>query len=130
MPIEVLWESHEKRIVRHIYTGVYTPEDVRHSFVKTDQLREEVTPSAVDIIIDMQTRHIPSGIISMRNSLLQHLPDNTQTLVMVGAGTFLSAINTMMQTLIPNLADKFVLVNSIEDAYDVINRRRFSESAD
>ena len=124
MPIDVIWDNRDQRVVRHIYTGHYTPDEVLQSMAETDHLRQQVSPPAVDIIIEMQTVHRPDGIISMRNALSRNVPEGTQTIIMVGAGTFLSAINAIMSRLIPELASKFVLADSPEEAQQVITLRR------
>jgi hypothetical protein len=121
MAIQIIWDNEEKTILRHVYTGQWTWEEMRQQDAEVQAMLSTVS-HPVDMIIDMRDSFfLPRGptIGNLRNAEA-HLPANARSIVLVGSNILVLLISRVMR-LIPSTASRrFYIAASLEEARDII----------
>ena len=124
MGIQLVWEDVDKTILRHIYEGAWTVQDLIGAVNGSrDFLLEAKYP--VDLIIDMRGANgPPPGVISAYKYAERQVPDNQRLVVMVNPNLYMKTFNRVVGKIAPRIAENRSVVQSMEDAFDLISEYR------
>ncbi len=106
MGIEVVWDSDAKTVIRYIYNGRWTWQDLDKAREEAGKLEASVT-YRVDVIVDVQNSSLlPNGTISRARQVAVTAPTthpNEGITVIVGAGAFVRSIYDVMLKVYPEM---------------------------
>ena len=69
-----------------------------------------------------QSRTYPNGMLHYFPELLNHLPEEICRVIFIDNGTVFYSLFQMLSFQHPNLADKFWLVDNVDEAYNKVNQ--------
>jgi hypothetical protein len=120
MGIQLVWEDDGKTVLRHIYDGSWSVQDFITAVDESRKLLLEVE-YPVDLIIDMRSADgPPSGIIPAYQYADRKVPDNQRLLVMVNPTEYMKSFNRVVGKVAPRAAANRYVVESLEDAFQLI----------
>jgi hypothetical protein len=89
MGIEVEWYQGRQDIIRYIYNGQWTWDDLWKAFDKGREMMESVSPKTVHLFIDMsKSSMLPQRPWDQGQKLNSMAPKNEGVRVVIGANTF------------------------------------------
>ena len=120
MPIHVIWDDDEKKIIKHIYDGKWSLGEF-HQAVDQNAMMVSSVPHQVDIIADLsKSAGIPSNMLSTVNRVLKKMPANQRLNVIVGADRFTTILLNVALKIVPNGSTSVKIVPTLEEAYEII----------
>ena len=130
MGIILVWDDDAKTILRHIYDGQWTTADLYRAIDESRRLLLEVK-HPVDLIIDMRTSaDPPPGVLLAYQYADRQKPANQRLVVMVQTGTAMRTMNRITDKIAPKTAQNRYLVDTMDEAFDLIARYRADIVAD
>jgi hypothetical protein len=123
MSIELLWDNEEKTILRHVYVGRWTWEELREKDADLKLMLASVE-HPVDMIIDMrESFFLPNGptIGNLRNAE-RSLPPNARSVILVGGNLLTLLISRVMRLIPASGKRRFQIAASLEEAHELIRK--------
>jgi len=123
MPVRVIWDNEEKNIVRYVFEGKWTLDQLYATMEEEDQMMAAVT-HRVDVIVDFQN----SGAIPDR--LLANFPKifessaasrpNVGMTVIIGAAGFAE----MLANIFSKVFSRMLTASTLEEARAILAREQ------
>lgn len=128
MAIRLSWENEEKTILRHLYEGEWTLEDLHKMIDTTYEWIDSVGHlMLVDIIADLtQSASPPSKILSANRHYRNKRHEQQGIQVIVGSSlrlTFMKIITQSLMSIIPE-ARNVRFASTVEEAHRIIREKR------
>ncbi|NWF70706.1 MAG: hypothetical protein HXY40_16600 [Chloroflexi bacterium] len=124
MPIKLWWEDENQTIFYWHFEGLWTWEEF-HTYLPAASEAQRSARHRVDVILDMrQTDYLPPAAVTNVRQALSAMPDNVGMLVLVGPNIFVKAALALFASLYRESAKKFTMVETLEQAHDLIYARR------
>jgi hypothetical protein len=126
MPIYLLWDNAEHSILRIQFDDPWSWDDFATASQERNQWIAGETQQ-VDVLANMlMTRQLPSGSpLTHARSNLQHYPPNMGSIVIVTNSMFIDMmVNSFRKVFGAALGLPILAVNSLEAAYQQIEKRR------
>ena len=124
MSIKVSWDNPEKTVIRQDISGYWTAEEYVDSVLEMYDTMKTVTQT-VDIIVDMtQIRNFPTRMLASAPRFNTQLPPNRGLTIGINVPRHLVSIVRIALRLYPRLGRNLNFVNTVEDAYNIIERYR------
>ena len=124
MPIQVFWDNAEKTIVRREMSGKWTWDEFFESQQAVNSMLEGL-PQTVDQIFDVrQAAALPQGALTQLRSATNQRAYNSGLRVVVGPNRFYEVMFTMLAKIMPHLKESVVMVETLDDAYQLIQESR------
>lgn len=122
MAIQVLWDNDDKTIIRYIFAGRWTWEEMHQAAQEMQRLITGITHT-VHLIIDLtSSRLIPAGSFAGHiRSESSRLPENIGLVVIVGNSLMLKVIQQVMTVIPSRKPRKGVIKTSLKEAYQAIS---------
>jgi hypothetical protein len=123
MPIVPIWDNDEKTIVRHIFQGHWSIEEIRVSARMAWQMMHTVE-HPVHAILDMREGDIlPSGgVLAQTSRIATNRPKNAGVIILITRNPIVRTLGKAFRAAYgrfhPNL--RFYFADTIEDAYQLI----------
>lgn len=132
MAIQVVWDNPEKKIIRYIYDGRWTWEDLARAREIVHEMLDTVD-YRVGIIVDVhKSTMLPNGALTRARQMARVTPKshkNEGSTVIVGADTLIRSLFEMFRkiysTLSGNIAVTFV--SSLDEAREILSKRDLEE---
>lgn len=120
MPVTVQWENESHTLIRYVYSGAWTWEEMYAAVEQVNAMLDTVDYK-VFFITDMAgvTKNPPGMISHIRNAMQLRHPNSGSTVV-ITQNTFLVALYNILSSVLNSLRDDFRLVHTHEEAEAVI----------
>lgn len=128
MPVHTSWDNPEQTILCHEFERVWTEKDMHDALNQAFAMINSV-PHQVDVILDMSGTKSAPNLLSIFRRIERHMPRNTGLLVFVGAPGIIPQMLKIARNVTPALVSKIANVDSREDAYALLKKRRGSHHA-
>ena len=123
--IAVEWLDESKRILLWVFEGKWGWTEFYASMTIAHQMIRDAAPDRVDIVaLFVTSPALPPNAISNIKQISLQSPENWLLTVIVGAGPFISTMVSIGRRANKNLADKYAVANTIEDALALIDTQR------
>ena len=122
MGIKITWDSEDKTILLHDYTGYWDLDDYRRAVDKTSKLLNGLDHT-VHFIMDLSETHVPSNILSVMRYTENKAAANQGLIVIVGADTFVTSVFEVARRIAPTATNNTYFVNNIEEARSFITQQ-------
>jgi hypothetical protein len=123
MPVRVIWDNEEKNIVRYVFEGKWTLDELYAVMKEEDQMMAAVT-HRVDVIVDFQdSGAIPDRLLAnfpkiFESSSASH--PNVGMTVIIGAAGFAE----MLANIFSKVFTRMLTAQTLEEARAIIARER------
>jgi hypothetical protein len=123
MPARVIWDNEEKNIVRYVFEGKWTLDELYAVMKEEDQMMAAVT-HRVDVIVDFQdSGAIPDRLLAnfpkiFESSSASH--PNVGMTVIIGAAGFAE----MLANIFSKVFTRMLTAQTLEEARAIIARER------
>lgn len=125
MPIHTFWHNDEKTIVRYDFEGHWTWEEFHAAVNRVHDMMETVLHQRVDGIIDLtRSAMIPSGSLVHFRTGSAKAAANWGISVLVTTSTFINVFGDTIRRMLPNLASRYFVVKTVEEALQLIEEQR------
>lgn len=122
MPIPIVWEDTQHRVMRHVYPARWTLEDYQALLERSAKLIRGIN-HRVHIIVDRrQSQTVPSNILSLVRYAETLVQPNQGAVVYVQAADFTRTILHAARRIAPLATGQLHHVDTLPDAYRVIMR--------
>ncbi len=134
MGIEVRWDNEAKTIIRYIYDGRWTWEELDGARDAAAKLEESVS-DRINVIVDVQnSKLLPNGTISRARQVATTAPASHPKegiTVIVGAGAFVRSIYDVMHKVYPEIIQRrgLFLAKSLDEAHSIIERETQAQTS-
>ena len=126
--IAVEWLEEKQRILLWVFEGKWGWTEFYESMTIAHQMIREAAPDRVDIVaLFLTSPSLPPNVISNIKQVSLQSPENWLLTVIVGAGPFINAMVGIGRRANRNLADKYAIASTIEDALKLIAEQRQSQ---
>jgi hypothetical protein len=126
MSIIAVWDNEERTVIRHIYEGRWDWSDFYRALQESNSMMDEVSYK-VGLIIDVESSSlVPSSAISRIGGFRGRSHRNTGMTALVGANLFVRLLYDLFQKVYGGMTADFVMVSSLDEAREVLNRWRKS----
>ncbi|MCA9912686.1 MAG: hypothetical protein KC496_05040 [Anaerolineae bacterium] len=122
MPVQVVWDDDEKRILRQIYSGHVTLQDY---YAATDQVAE-MASQVSHVVHSVMDR---SQIISTPNSALpallyanKHLPENIELRLIICPSVYTRMITNIGRRIAPRVIHHIHFAATLAEAHQIIRQ--------
>lgn len=123
--IAVEWLEEKQRILLWVFEGKWGWTEFYESMTIAHQMIREAAPDRVDIVaLFLTSPSLPPNVISNIKQVSLQSPENWLLTVIVGAGPFINAMVGIGRRANRNLADKYAIASTIEDALKLIAEQR------
>lgn len=126
MGITVEWDNPQKTIIRFVYKGRWTWDDMAGAMEQANRLMDTVT-YRVDHIVDVrESTLLPPSVVSQAKRVLNEPHANLGLTLVVGASHYLKLMLDIVSRVYPAMMSrrKMKLVSTMEDAYAAIAAQR------
>jgi hypothetical protein len=124
MPIQVIWGNEEKTVILREMSGKWTWDEFFESQRTVNDMLEGI-PQTIDQIFDVsRASALPQGALTQLRSATNQRAYNSGLRVVVGPNRFYEMMFAMLAKIMPHLKDSVVMVETMEDAYQVIQESR------
>lgn len=120
MPVQVVWDDEEKRIIRQIYSGHVTIEDY---YAATDQVQEMVAQVS-HVVHSIMDRTL---VVSTPNSALpallyanKNLPENIELRLIINPSVYTRMIVNIGRRIAPRVVHHIRYALTLEEAHQII----------
>ena len=120
MPITVKWDNDSKTVVNYEFNGKWTWDEY-HTAIHTAYEMVEKLPYIVNMILDFRHANaFPSNALSIFGRSMKTPPKEFDLALVVSRSGFIEAIYYVFRRLNGKLAEKLVLVKTLEEARTVL----------
>ena len=128
MTIITGWLDSEKTIARYEFVGRWTWEEMTVAIKEMYAMLDSV-PHAVDIIIDLSQSpsEPPRGMLAHLRTGTMEARANWNSGIFVGVSPFVRVLINTFRRVEPGLAKRYAVANTIDEACDVIAKRRATQ---
>lgn len=120
MPLQIVWDHPEHRILRQVFIGEWTIEDHKALIIRTRKLLDGL-PHTVHLIIDgRRSQRTPFNILSLARFIDAHVAPNQGEVTILGADVFARSALEVGRRIAPKATARLRLVDTLEAAYDII----------
>lgn len=128
MGIRIVWDDDERTIIRHVYEGDWTLEDYYHLIDENYRLLDEVG-HPVYIINDLRAMtSMPQDMAMAIRYAVHKAHPNEVINVMVGASMYVNMLVDAINKSIKGKVTEVNYVNTLEEAYTMIENHRKTHS--
>lgn len=120
MSIKVVWDNPEQTIIRFIYDGPWTIDELHMAMEQAWSLQDKVQHTVNTIVDVRQSGLVPQGILSQGRPLLGHHHPNQEKTVIVGANTLIRALFHTCQKIYTPAIRNYTLVETLDEAYELL----------
>ena len=130
MGIQVAWDDSGRVPEESVIYWTFAEEWNWNEFAEADktayQMSVGMIPVVIDVIVDMtQSDRTPFiGAIGYFTRSIHHDPSNRGVVVIVGVSGILRSLESILRRLTPKASPAYVLVNTLEEAYHLIEDRQ------
>lgn len=128
MPITTQWDNDEQTIIRMVFQGRWTWEDLQAARDESISLSIASSQQRICLIVDMRNTSImPDGAIQQARTAFRNPlpPNNLNFTVVVGANMFIEMFyNLLKRVFQAQMSSTFAMSSSLEEARTIIERRR------
>jgi|GEM_PF-4507363 len=118
MPVTVEWHPEIPQTLLYTYTDPWKWDECLEAINLGRSWMREHPTQYIMTLHDMQTTHkLPSTIVSRAKQLIDHRPENTGLTVFIGGNQLQQTLFNVLLMWRPQLAESYLLVDSIEDAH-------------
>ena len=119
------WFDENQRILLWVFEGKWGWEEFYESKDIAHQLIRDASPDRVDIVaLFVTSPSLPPNAISNIKQISLQSPENWLLTVIVGAGAFINTMVSIGRRANRNLADKYAIAGTMEDALALIAEQR------
>jgi hypothetical protein len=128
MAIQVIWDNPEQTIIRYIYDGRWTWEDLARARDEVHRMLDTVD-YRVGIIVDVQkSSMLPSGALTRARQMATATPkyhQNEGSTVIVGANTLIRSLFDMFRKIYTTLSGNIVIdfATSLDEARRILRNQ-------
>lgn len=123
--IAVEWLDEPQRILLWVFEGKWGWNEFYESMTIAHQMIRDAKPDRVDIVaLFLTSPNLPPNVISNIKQVSLKSPENWLLTVIVGAGPFINTMVSIGRRANKNLADKYAVAATIEDALQLIDTQR------
>ncbi|MCU0511572.1 MAG: hypothetical protein MUE40_03285 [Anaerolineae bacterium] len=119
MSVHPEWDNPEKTIIRHIFSGNWTIDEIRRSAAEAWQMMRTVE-HPVHAILDMsQVNTLPSGgVLAQANRIATHRPPNAGAIVIVSRSEFIVSLANAFSSIYGRVHFnlRFKVVKTLDEA--------------
>jgi hypothetical protein len=120
MPISVKWDNDKKTVVHYEFNGKWTWEEYHSAIQQAYEMVKEL-PYIVNMILDFRFANVlPSNALSIFGRSMKTPPKEFDLALIVSKSGFIEAIYNVFRRLNGKMAEKLVLVRTIEEARSVL----------
>ena len=119
------WLDEPKRILLWVFEGKWGWVEFYESMATAHQMIRDAAPDRVDIVaLFVTSPSLPPNAISNIKRISLQSPENWLLTVIVGAGPFINTMVSIGRRANKNLADKYAVADTMEDALRLIDQQR------
>ena len=119
------WLDENERILLWVFEGKWGWAEFYESMTVAHQMIRDAAPDRVDIVaLFVTSPALPPNAISNIKQISMQSPENWLLTVIVGAGPFINTMVSIGRRANRNLADKYAVTDTIEDALALITQQR------
>ncbi|MEO8394311.1 MAG: hypothetical protein ABI700_15070, partial [Chloroflexota bacterium] len=128
------WDNEAKTIIRYIYDGRWTWEELDSARTAAAKLEANST-GLVNVIVDVQnSKLLPNGTITRARQVATTAPASHPKegiTVIVGAGPFVRSIYDVMHKVYPDIIHRrgLYLAKSLDEAHTIIDRETQTQTS-
>ena len=116
MPITVRWDNDSHTVVNYEFTGKWTWDEY-HAAIHTAYAMVEHLPYIVNMILDFRNANVlPGNALSIFGRSMKTPPKEFDLAMVVSKSGFIEAIYNLFRRLNGKMAEKVVLVKTLEEA--------------
>lgn len=125
MGINIFWDEQHSDIVHLVIDGGWTWDEFYRAMRIMHGQMDKSSHEKIQFIVDMRNgQTLPQNVLSrMREISNQHHPKSDK-MVVIGAGDFPKLLFGIMEKLLPERMNHVSLVETIEEAYEIVLERR------
>ena len=124
MPVSAYWLNDEQTIVQYDFEGRWTWDEFYPEYQKALKMERSVT-HRVDVVMDFrQSKSVPPSALTHMRKITDNQPDNIGLSVFVTTNPFFNVMYTAGVRFYPKMKDYFVIVETIEEAHEIIQAAR------
>jgi hypothetical protein len=124
MAVLTQWDDPQRTILRYVFSGRYTWEDL-HTAAKSAQRLLDSVYHPVDVILDIQhSSHTPREFIGEFRRLATITHPNTGLHILVSNNPLNALLFQTFAGMYRHLAPRYTLVSTLDAAYGLINETR------
>jgi hypothetical protein len=124
MPVSAYWLNDEQTIVQYDFEGRWTWDEFYPEYQKALKMERSVT-HRVDVLMDFRrSKSVPPSALTHMRKITDNQPDNIGLSVFVTTNPFFNVMYTAGVRFYPKMQDYFVIVETIEEAYEIIQAAR------
>jgi hypothetical protein len=119
------WLDENQRILLWVFEGKWGWTEFYESMTIAHQMIRDAAPDRVDIVaLFVTSPALPPNAISNIKQISLQSPENWLLTVIVGAGPFINTMVSIGRRANRNLADKYAVADTMEDALALIAEQR------
>lgn len=120
MPIRIYWEDSDQTIIRYVFEGRWTWDELYGVYYQAIEMENSVT-QRVDIILDMRTSgFIPANALLHMKNFSEKQPPNVGISIFVTSNAFVAALYATAIKFYAKIAFYFRLVKTLDEAHAMI----------
>lgn len=121
MPITTSWYDEEHKVISQVFKGAWTWEELTRESAEMHRMAASVGDNVILISDMLETSFMPRGnVLSQGRSIMQKLPDNITTVVIVIQSRMIEVFTNMALDMVKGLRSRIKFVRTMEEGKKVV----------